>query len=299
MHIQSDTEKAAERIKMGLPPEGSIPPKNIKDAQWDKDAHRWVSPGHISDIQSGLKDGEAMYMPHGLHAGTDAASADEGQPGAVVTRDGIHNVHPMDMMAGLGGHNAPGGSEIEGASSGDSTMSAENLRAHGLGSALVGTKVHDADGKPINRIMMTDSQKLHAGLPPALEKPAPTSAYGKAMAAAKTRGKNLGSAISRTKLFQDWNAENKRIIGDMRTEVAETLGTEASLIPGGQALSRKLGTRMKAGDAYMATKARQELRAKAKAKKTSSDAAQSEAAKSTRQQLVMERVKAESEFRKD
>ena len=299
MHIQSDTEKADERIKMGLPPEGSLPPKNIKDAQWDKDAHRWVSPGHISDIQGGLKDGEAMYMPHGPHAGTDAASADEGQPGVVVTRDGIHNVHPMDMEAALGGHNAPGGSEIEGASSGDSTMSAENLRAHGLGAALSSNKIHDADGKPINRIMMSDSEKRYAGLPPALEKPAPTSAYGKAMAGAKAKGKNLGSAISRTKLFQDFMADAKRIAGETMTEMSETLGTEHSIIPGAQAAQRKLGAKLKAGDTYMGHKARQKLRADKKSNTDSAKGMAAAAKSSARQQLVMERVKTESEFRKD
>ena len=214
-----------------------------------------------------------------------------------MTRDGIHNVHPMDMMAGLGGHNAPGGSEIEGASSGDSTMSAANLRAHGLGSALAGTKIHDADGKPINRIMMTDSQKLHAGLPPALEKPAPTSAYGKAMAGAKAKGKSLGSAISRTKIFHDFMSEAKKIARDTMTETAETLGGELSIIPGAQRAQAKLGARLKTGDAYLSNKARQKLRADKKSKTAAAKGMIAAAKGSARQQLVMERVKTEAEFK--
>ena len=86
---------------------------------------------------------------------------------------------------------------------------------------------------------------------------------------------------------------------ELKLRGSETLGTEHSIIPGAQAAQRKLGAKLKAGDTYMGHKARQKLRADKKSNTDSAKGMAAAAKSSARQQLVMERVKTESEFRKD
>jgi len=174
--MMSDTEKEQQRIDRGQPP--GPPPR--PGLVWAASIHHWVNPDKLSDMQSGLGDGEGMHIapgdfqtmlghgdsdpsaPHKNGAGQDTSI---GHQGAIhVTQSGVHRVTdipdpnegtPTNLAQNLGASAKHG--------------SAADLASHSLSTALAdaglmgGEHVTDEEGKTTWKTNHGKSGKVKEG----------------------------------------------------------------------------------------------------------------------------------------
>ena len=103
MNLSPEQQAEAQLAACQAPP-GSMPPPSESGEQkaWNPSTHRWCDAEYLKELQGSIGEGEGMFMPNGLHHGTDNAHLDQDAEGnvqgVVVTKGGVFKHHPKPKM---------------------------------------------------------------------------------------------------------------------------------------------------------------------------------------------------------
>ena len=217
--ILSETEKERIRIERGLPP--GPPPR--AGLMWFPDGHRWVTPETLREKQSGLGDGETMYMSeddfnnqiggengmaHSLtdHDGNDISDRAK-RNGFLITKNGLIALteHPADGTRAdtieandVGKHAVASALNKKGITSRDKDGNFVQGNNNGEGHVLTAA---DIEGSGVNESSMhgagdQQQESSDSGLPKGVN---PNTDYGNKIDELSDTEENLESATARLK----------------------------------------------------------------------------------------------------